>query len=167
MTRSDDFQRRNLSSVGRIWGTQTLKWGGRCDKKRWFSKEKFEFGWPDLWSTNLKMNWTIWQKVTIFNPGFSGWGRCRGNRPFSKGYTTFTWYVSSTQAGLDGVSLGFLHLCWAPRENVCERATSQRRPNEFDLALLPYLSRNWSYQKCIITEFEFSHLCDLNENDNL
>ena len=48
MIKIDDFQTRNLSSVGRILGTQTSKWGGRYDKKWRFSKKEFEFGWPDF-----------------------------------------------------------------------------------------------------------------------
>ena len=66
MTKIDDFQTKNLSSVGRILGTQTSKWGGRYDKKWRFSKEEFEFGWPDFRYTELKMRGTTWQKVTIF-----------------------------------------------------------------------------------------------------
>ena len=35
------------------------KLGGRYDKKYRFSKEEFEFGWPDVRYTNFKMRGTL------------------------------------------------------------------------------------------------------------
>ena len=66
MTKSDDFQKRNLCSVGRILGTQTSKWGGRYDKKWLFWKREFEFGWPDFRYTNLKNEGDVMTKNDDF-----------------------------------------------------------------------------------------------------
>ena len=44
VTKSDDFQKRSLSSVGRIWGPKIWKLGGRFDKKWRFSIRDFPVG---------------------------------------------------------------------------------------------------------------------------
>ena len=58
--------RRTAYRYNFLLGTQTLKWGGRYDKKWRFSKNEFEFGWPDFSYTNFKFEGDVLIKSDEF-----------------------------------------------------------------------------------------------------
>ena len=53
MTNSDDFQRRNLNSVGRVLCTNLKNEGDVMTKNDDFHGEEFKFGWQDFRYINL------------------------------------------------------------------------------------------------------------------